>query len=69
MFSYMATPVLVDQQIVIFTLSLCADIGCHVEDLQRPKVDRDGWQERFKGILTAGMPWLWYCIFSILGSN
>ena len=35
---------------------LCADTGCHQEDLPRAMTDRDGWQEIVKGISAVGTP-------------
>ena len=43
------SPVLADQQ-KIYIHQLCADTGCSLEDLLGVIDDRDGWQERVKGL-------------------
>ena len=35
---------------------LYVDNGCHLTNLPRVMADRNGWQERFKGIHAVGMP-------------
>ena len=54
---------------------LCADTGCHLENLSRAMADRNGWQKRVKGISAVGMSfwwwmksckdkWFYYCYYS-----
>ena len=37
---------------------LSAGLGCRIEHLPKALVDRDGWQERVKGISTVSTSWL-----------
>ena len=49
--SYPYTPVIADQQKHIH--QLCADTGCHLENLSSAMADRDGRRERFQEIQTV----------------
>ena len=39
---------------------LCEDTGCSPEDLPEAMIDREKWQQRFRGIRASGTTWWWY---------
>ena len=59
----------VDQPAKTNIHQLGADIGCHLENLPGVVDDRDGWQERVKGLCTICTTWLWRSIFNHIYMN
>ena len=54
----MDTPVLADQQRHIH--QPYANAGCHLRDLQEATDNRDGCQEKLKGLRAISMTWWWW---------